>query len=368
MLGRLVLVGGGHAHLFVLEAVAAGRFPGTDVTLVSASRHQTYSGLVPAFVAGLVEESALTIDLARLAERARARFVEGRVTEVETQARRVRLEDGRVEDYRTLSFATGALPGGLEVPGVLDHARSIRPLARVRELVASLDVAPAGTAVAVVGGGAGGVEIAFAICKRLGARGHVAVVDAGPRLMLDRGEETARVAMEELRRRHIGVALGARVLEVVPEGLRLDSGAMVRAQLVVWAAGGTPPSLFRDSGLATDEAGWLLVDETLRSVSHPDIFAAGDAAAVQGAPWVPKAGVHAVRQGPVLTGNLIAATSGRPIQRRFRAQRDFVALLGTADGSAIFSRGKVAFASPLAWRLKEWIDGKFMRRFQKVGG
>jgi selenide,water dikinase len=368
MMGRLVLAGGGHAHLFVLEAAAAGRFQGADIVLVSPTRHQAYSGLLPALVAGKLAEPSLSFDLQRLAERARVRFLEDRVEAVDPQARRVRLASGRVEDYRTLSFATGSQAGGLEVPGVRERALPLRPLARVRELLEAADAAPDGIHVAVVGGGAAGIEVACALRRRLGVRGHVAVVDAAPRLLADRAEEASRVAEAELRRRSIGVAAGARVLEVTPTGLRLDSGAMVPARLVVWAVGGAAPSLFRDAGLATDGAGWLQVDDTLRSVSHPDIFAAGDAATLAGATWVPKAGVYAVRQGPVLAANLAAVVAGKAPPRRYRPRRDFVALLSLADGSAIFSRGTTAFASPFAQRLKDWIDGRFMRRFQRLGG
>jgi selenide,water dikinase len=363
---RLVLLGGGHAHLFVLEALRAGRLPGADVTLLTPTSLQAYAAMLPGLLAGLLTEADCTFDLAALARQAGARFVEGRAERVDPDQRRVHLRSGRPLDYDILSIGTGSAPAGHDVPGVTACTHAVRPLERTRALMSALEDAPPGVRVVVVGGGTTGIETAFAIRTRLAGRGSVALLEQGPRLLANRSPAAADLALRELRRRDIGVALGARVEAVEKGSLAVSFGAHIPADVVVWSAGATATPLARDSGLATDEAGFVLVDGNLRSVSHPTVFAAGDAAALREAPWMPKAGAYAVRQGPVLAKNLSAIVTGKPVTRFYRPQRDHLALIGTNAGRAIFVRGRTAIATPWAQRLKDYLDRGFVRRFQDL--
>jgi len=360
---RLVLLGGGHAHLFVLEALRAGRLPGADVTLVSPSALRPYAAMLPGLVAGRHAEAECTLDLAALARRSGARFVEARAEGIDLQEKRVHVGRSRPVDFEYLSIGVGSGPAGLDVPGVREHTHALKPLERTQTLIAALDGATDGVRVAVVGGGATGIETAFAIRARLGARGSVALLEAGPRLLASRPEAAAHLALRELRARDIGVALGARVDAVEPGALTVGFGARVPAELVVWAAGATATPLAREAGLATDEAGFVLVDDTLRSVSHPAVFAAGDAASLKEAPGMPKPGAYAVRQGPVLARNLAALSTGKPVTRSYRPQPEHLALIGTGAGRAMFVRGRTALATSWALRLKDYIDRGFLRRF-----
>jgi selenide,water dikinase len=364
---RLVLLGGGQAHLFVLEALRAGRLPRADVTLVSATRQHAFDAMLPGLVAGHLTDADCTFDLAALARQAGARFVEGHAERIDPEERRVHLDAGRTLDYEHLSIGTGAAPAGLDLPGVAERTHAVRPLGRARALAAALAAAPDGVRVAVVGGGTPGIEAAFARRARLAARGSVALLEAAPRLLPGRPSAAAEAALRELRVRDIGVALGARVATVEAGSLVVGFGAHVPADLVVWAGGVTATSLGRDSGLATDERGFVLVDGNLRSVSHPAIFAVGDAAALSEAPSAPKAGAYAVRQGPVLAKNLAALCTGKPLTRFYRPQHDQLALMSTFAGRAIFLRGRTAIATPWAQRLKDYLDRGFVRRFQDLG-
>jgi NADH dehydrogenase FAD-containing subunit len=364
---RLVLLGGGQAHLFVLEALRAGRLPGADVTLVSPSAQRAHDAMLPGLVAGQLTDGECTFDLAALARQAGARFVEGRAARIDPAMRQVHLEAGITLDYEHLSIGTGAAPAGHEAPGVRAHTHGVRSLERARALVAALVDAPDGVRVAVVGGGTTGIEAAFAIRARLAGRGSVALLEAAPRLLPGRTAGAAEAALRELRAAGIGVALGARVEAVGDGTLAVAFGAHVPAALVVWAAGITASPLGRDAGLVTDERGFVLVDGNLRSVSHPTIFAVGDAATLREAPSAPKAGTYAERQGPVLARNLAALGAGRPLTRSYRPQYDQLALMSTCTGRAIFLRGRTAIATPWAQRLKDYLDRGFVRRFQDLG-
>jgi len=372
---HLVLAGGGHAHLFVLEGLSRGAFPrGITVTMVAPDRRHAYSGMVPGLVGGRYRPDDLLIDLAALARAAGASFLEGTVQVLEPGARSVTLADGRRVSYDLLSLAIGSGNAGMGLPGVAEHAVPVKPIVRTLGIVPAIERAvartgPSGPAVGVVGGGAAGVELAFNLRTRLAALGRpdvpVRVVDGHDRVLPDRSAACRRAAEPALRARRIELVLGSEVARVTEDRLHLEDGRIVEAGLVLWATGPSAPRLFAGTGLATDPAGYVRVDTMLRSISHPEIFAAGDAASLEGHPEIAKAGVHAVREGPVLLENLAAAAGGKPPGRRFRPRRRFLALLNTGDGRAILSWGEVAATGRWAMTLKDRIDRRFIARFRR---
>jgi len=371
---HLVLAGGGHAHLFVLEGMARRPLPaGSRVTLVAQHRQHAYSGMVPGLVGGRYRAEELLIDLAALARAAGAELIEATAESLDPEGRALVLGDGRRVAYDLLSVAVGSGTAGGDRPGVRDGALFVKPIDRTLALVPAIERLVAGGGselqIAVVGAGAAGVELALGIRARLRllgrGDGRVALVDGDTRILGDRSDACRKEAESVLAEQKVGLVLGGEVQALDGDRLRLPSGATLRADMVVWAAGPEAPALLRGSGLATDERGYLRVDRTLRSVSHPSVFAAGDAAALEGHPELAKAGVYAVRQGPVLRDNLLAALAGRRPRRRFRPQRRFLALLNTGDGRAILSYGDLAVTGRWAMTLKDRIDRRFIARFRR---
>lgn len=156
---RLVLLGGGHAHLFVLEALARGAFAGTEVTLVSPVRRQAYSGMVPGMIAGRYRADELSFDLEAIARRAGARYVPLAGRRILAGAGRIELTNGSVAAYDVLSVATGSTVRGTELPGVAEQSLMVKPIDRAGEIVPALARALAADrnpAVIVVGAGAAG--------------------------------------------------------------------------------------------------------------------------------------------------------------------------------------------------------------------
>jgi pyridine nucleotide-disulfide oxidoreductase family protein len=371
---HLVLAGGGHAHLFVLEGLARKqRVPGLRVTLVAQDRQHAYSGMVSGLIGGRYRPDEVLIDLAALARAAGAEFVEAAVATVGPAARAVELADGRQLTYDILSVAVGSYTAGAERPGVRESVLPVKPISGTLAIVPALEQAVAGAAargvaVVVVGGGAGGVELALNLRARLELLGRadasVTLVERQDRILGDRSDACRRAAEAALSAARVGLVLGGDISALREGRLVLPSGATLRGDVVVWATGPEAPPFLAASGLATDERGYLRVDATLRSVSHPQVFAAGDAASLEGRPDLPKAGVYAVRQGPVLRDNLLAVAAAQPPRRRFRPQRRFLALLNTGDGRAIFSYGDLAATGRWAMALKDRIDRRFMARFR----
>ena len=225
--------------------------------------------------------------------------------------------------------------------------------------------------VAVVGGGAAGIELALASrarLDRLGAgRAIITLHDAGPALLAGTAPYAADAVGTVLQDREITVRTASRVDEVGADYLRLSGGRVVPADLILWATGPAAHPIFRASGLTTDAAGYLLVDDHLAAVGTTGLFGAGDAVTLKSAPRTPKAGVFAVRQGPVLAHNLAVALRSAGKLRAYQPQARVLALLNTGDGRAILSYGTTVLVGRWAMMLKDWIDRRFMRRFQRLG-
>lgn len=361
---RLVLVGGGHAHAEVLRQFARRPPPGVRLQLVAPQALAPYSGMVPGWLAGHHRFEDLCIDMAALAARAGAEHLMQPVTALDAANRTLHLADGRTLAYDLLSLNIGST---LHPPAVPPAGRclALRPLAGLERAWAALwqdpwlTEDPAPLAVTMVGGGAAGVEVMLAVCatlrRRLPQRTLLPLlVTRGPRLLPGMAEGAARRAEAALR------AAGVRVQCGVDAGPMLARPARAPG-LLLWAAGAQPHAWPVAGGLAADEAGFVRVDAQLRSPSHPEVFAVGDAAAWD--PPLPKAGVYAVRQGPVLAANLRAALAGQPLQA-YRPQRRYLALLATADGGAIAAWGRhAAQGAALGW-LKDRIDRDFIARYR----
>ena len=370
---RLVLVGGGHAHLEVLRRAAARPFARTEIVLVSPFPTHHYSSMVPGLLQRRYAEAELTFDLPALCVAARARFVEGWATEVDGAGRRVRTDGGGL-DFDGASLDVGSDPAGLDVPGAREHAHTVRPITRAAALAAELDrlagEAPGGELpVCVVGGGAAGAEVAWAVQRRLAAAGRVAkvaLVERGAELLPEYAPAARALATRLLEARGIRLLVGRDVAAVSPHAVTLAGGEAVESRLTVWLTGAAPGELLSRSSLARDGRGFILVDRTLREAGGAPVWGAGDCVTPRDHPLTPKAGVYAVRQAPVLAANLRAFCEGRPPARHFVPQPHFLALLNTGDGRALLRWHGVLSHSRLAWELKDWIDRRYVRRYQRL--
>jgi len=367
---QLVLVGGGHAHVQVIRRWMMRPLPEVRLSVVLDRAEALYSGMVPGFVAGDYAAPELEIDAVPLARRARARVILAAATRVDADARHIELEGRPPIAYDVASLDVGSSVRGLGLPGVRDHALATRPIrAFVDRLEARLARASATPGsplrVAVVGGGAAGLELALTLRARFQAEGReveLSILTDEARLLASHPVRVARRARAEAERREIRILENARVERVEKDAV-LVSGERLPCDLAVWATGAAPPELVRASPLPQDDAGFVRVGDDFQVVGCDGLFAVGDCASLDAHPWVPKAGVYAVRAGPVLDANLRARLHGRS-PRRYRPQRDFLTLLNMGSGEALGAKWGVVAAGPGVFRLKDWIDRRFMRRFQ----
>ncbi len=363
---EVALVGGGHAHVEVLRRFAMRPLQGVRLTVISPQYRTPYSGMLPGTVAGRYSLAESHIDLLPLCHAAGAQFYRGRAVGLDLEKRRV-LCDGRPPaGFEILSLDVGSASPVDLVPGARRHAIPVKPVDRFLERLERLgEELPDQARVVVVGGGAGGFELVLALRKRLGARRRCILCSASASILPTHGRWARSRGRRFLREAGVEVREGFQAAEV-EEGLLIGvRGERLEHDALFWATGAAPPDWPGRSGLQTDGRGFVAVDSTLRSLSHPFVFAAGDMAMVEGRPLA-RAGVHAVRQGPPLAVNIRRVLRGERL-RRYRPQRRFLSLLGLSDGRALASRGSLCLWGRGVWRAKEWIDRRWMRRYQDLG-
>jgi selenide,water dikinase len=371
-LQEVVLVGGGHSHVQVLKQLAMEPLPDSRLTLVVDRPVAVYSGMVPGFVAGQYRAEELEIDVVPLARRARARVILAPAIGIDPRVKRIEIEGRPSIPYDVASFDIGSTVAGLELPGIREHALPTRPIGRFVERVDELvdrarehqDESPFG--VVVVGGGAGGIELLFTLEHRL--RSHevaasLLLLHNRPRILAGYPDSLVRRTLRCADKRGLEIRCDETVAGADRDVVRLESGEEIPYDALIWVTGAVGYPLFRDSLLSTEPRGFVHTRSTLQVEGHDDLFAVGDCATLIDHPRTPKAGVYAVRQGPFVTENLRAYIEGRKL-RRYRPQKDFLTLLNLGDGRALGAKWGFSIEGAWVMKLKDWIDRRFMRRFQ----
>jgi selenide,water dikinase len=363
----LVLVGGGHAHVHVLKSFGMRPAPGVRLTLVTRDIETPYSGMLPGYVAGHYSLDECHIDLGRLARFAGARLISDEAIGLDRGACSLLCKAHPPIRYDALSIDIGSTPHSDDVLGAFEHAVPVKPIdqfaARWEALLARARGMPR-LRLAVVGGGAGGVELALAAQHRLSGLEGVAVeVTLVTReMLLPSHTPRVRQLFERILADHrIIVFAGSAVVRVEPRILLCADGGRVEFDEAIWVTEAGAAPWLAATGLPLTPQGFIVVDDRLRSPSDDRIFAVGDVATMVAHPRE-KAGVYAVRQGPPLAANLRRVLAGRR-PRRVVLQRRALALIGTGDRQAVASRGPFAAYGPRLWQLKDWIDRRWMRRY-----
>lgn len=366
---HIVLLGGGHAHLEVLRRFGRRPQAGVRLSLITKGAHAPYSGMLPGFVAGHYSADEIHVPLAPLTQRANCALVVAEATRLDAERRSILLSDGREIAGDVISINTGAVTD-CSTGTSAERCVAAKPIDDfAQDWTRLMDVIEADPTlrIAVIGAGAAGVELALSIQHRLMqmpfaggriAESRVSLVGGDDILPSFPAKVRQRVA-RLLRGRGVTFLSGPDIEVIATRGL---SGAGFQ-HVLVWATGVRPANWLTRSGLALDHAGFVAVDRHLQSKSHEGIFCAGDAAGLVDGPQ-PKAGVIAVRQGPVLGENLRRYASGRQLQS-FAPPKIWLSLISTGNRYAVASRGKWSVEGRWTWYWKDWIDRRFVRKYKQ---
>ncbi|TNE74348.1 MAG: selenide, water dikinase SelD [Gammaproteobacteria bacterium] len=378
VLRDIVLVGGGHSHVGVLKRFAMNPVPGVRLTLICRDTHTPYSGMLPGYVAGHYSYDDVHIDLSKLAEYAGARFYRDEAVGLDRDRKRVICRNRPDVPYDLLSINIGSSPRVKDVEGASEHSVPVKPIngfnARWLALLSRMENHEGPLTISVVGAGAGGVELTLAMQFRLQnefrQRGkdpdqlHFHLFDAADEILPTHNPKVRGVFRRKLSERGVKMHLGSPVQQVKQGVLVTESGQSFETDEVLWVTRAGGPEWLRETGLALDDGLFLRVRDTLQTETDDAIFAAGDIANVINHPRE-KAGVFAVRQGPPLADNLKRMALGKA-PKDFTPQKKWLALISTGDKYAVASRNDTQFDGAWVWRWKDWIDRRFMAKFNDL--
>lgn len=371
---NIVLLGVGHTNAHVLRMWKMGKRPrNSQLICVSDFPVSTYSGMLPGVLAGQYPVESMQIDLVRLTQSAGARLIVDRVTGLDRGAQKLRFADRPPLPYDVLSIGVGSRPSVRNVqvddPDVLIAIKPMQTfLARLRRKVDSLreTIGDRRMRICVVGGGIGSLEIAFGLRQRFAKDNlgdpEIRLVTSENQVGRGLAESTQQKLSNQLRRQRIAVSVNSRVSRVEAEQLVLCGGGTIGADLVVWSTGAVAHDVFAEFGLEQDERGFLLTRSTLQAKSDDRVFVVGDSGTIEGEN-LDKAGVFAVRQGPVLTENIRLLLDGRTLTR-YEPQRRYLKIVNVGDGTAISEHYGRSWYGRSQWWLKNRIDVKFMKMYQ----
>ena len=381
VLRDLVLVGGGHSHVGVLRMFAMKPEPGVRITVICTDIDTPYSGMLPGYISGHYSFDEVHIDLGRLCAFAGARLYRDEVVGIDRQNQKVICRNRPAVAYDALSINIGSTPQVQHVAGAQALAVPVKPIAQFNQRwLALLEKARQWPShrgrmtVAVVGGGAGGVELVLSMQYRL--RNELKAMGRSPEtlkfVLLTSGETilpTHNPGVRErfaqvLRDRNIDVHTQSEVVQVSPGCLHTKNGRTYDADETMWVTQAGGPTWLQSTGLTLDGQGFILVNPQLQSLNDPLVFAAGDIASFADRP-LEKAGVFAVRMAKPLATNLRRILLGQKLLA-YQPQRHWLALISTGNRYAVGSRGRWGFGGEWVWRWKDRIDRQFMRRFTEL--
>ena len=366
---HLVLVGGGHAHMVTLANINTFVGKGHRVTVIGPSEYHYYSGMGPGMLGGTYSPSDIRFATKHVVEKQGGNFVLGKAVRVRPDERQIELESGDTVPYDVVSFNSGSYVPRLNLSKDTENIFTVKPIerlleaqTRIKELASQKPIT-----IGIIGGGPSSVEIA----------GNIRQLTSGygvnqPRIKIFTGKglmtrfpEGVRTRIEKsLKRLGVEIYTNGFVQTIESGSIILTSGERYDLDIIFLAIGVRPNAIFEKSGIPTGPDGGMLVNSYLQSTAYPEMFGGGDCIYFQDQP-LDKVGVYAVRQNPVLYNNLMAALEGEPLQV-FTPGGDYLLIFNLGGGKGVLRKRWLTFGGRLAFIIKDYIDRKFMRKFQAI--
>ncbi len=366
---HLVLVGGGHAHLTTLLNSAQVTARGHQVTLVSPSAYHYYSGMGPGMLGGFYEPSQARFHVGKMARDRGAEFVQDTAVRVNPRGKTILLKSGQSLSYDVASFNTGS---DVQLSPLVHDNENVFPVKPVlnlykarTELLREIENRPLD--IVVVGGGPAGVEISANLWRLFLNRPNRANITlvAGSELLRNAPERIRLLALKSLEKKNIRTRVAVRGERLEKGCMTLSDGSRIYYDFAFIATGIRPSPLFENSSLPIGADGGMLVNNFLQSITHPELFGGGDCVSLDGSPLA-KVGVYAVRQNPVLFHNLVAKLEDSELHS-FEPGPPYMLILNMGDAKGLLWKRSITLNGKLSFFLKDFIDRRFMKKFQVSG-
>lgn len=366
---RLLLVGGGHAHMMTLAAIKDIVDKGFEVTVLGPSEYHYYSGMGPGMLGGFYSPEDIRFATRHVVEKQGGTFVLDKAVRVDPLKKIVYTGSGRELPYDVVSFNAGSHIPMPDMEGGTENIYPAKPIERLMEARDRIKALPQEKTlrIGVLGGGPSSVEIAgnvWKLCKDSGKSAARITILAGSTVMARFSGGIRKRVRKSLEKRGIGILEGKRVKKIENNGVFLDTGENYEFDLIFPGLGVVPNPIFRNSDLPAGPDGGLLVNEYLQCTEYPEMFGGGDCIYFQDQP-LDKVGVYAVRQNPLLLHNIIAQLEGSGLQT-FDPGGDYLLIFNMGDGTGVLQKKRFIFGGRMAFMIKDYIDRRFMKKFQSI--
>jgi NADH dehydrogenase FAD-containing subunit len=369
MAKKLLLAGGGHAHMMLLAQIGHLTGEGHEVTVIQPSDHHYYSGMGPGMLSGFYTADDIRFRTRFVVERQGGIFIKDKVIRIDAGSRFVELESGICEEYDVLSCNTGSFVPFSAIEGKTDRIFGAKPIERLLEakkhIIAGCNNPELN--VAIIGGGAAAAEIAgnvHELSVKNGCPGINIKILAGSKLMKNSSPTIQRLVRKYFQKKNIEIDESGHVERVENGNVIMKNGKVHTPDFIFLATGVQPSPLFSASNLPTGPDGGLLVNEYLQCSDHPEIFGGGDCICYAPQP-LKKVGVYAVRENPVLLHNVVASLQGGN-QIKFDPGGGFLAIFNLGGGYGALQKGPFYWGGKTAFMIKDYIDKRFMTQFQSL--
>lgn len=350
----LVLVGGGHVHLYVLKKLKKSPIMDYEVLLISAASKQFYSGMAAGYLEGIYSESDFTVDLQSYCRQSGVDFVEDEAVHIDPQGKVLTTQRGLTIIYDVLSLDIGSLPDMSKLVGINENCLPLKPLYKLKAIQDNFEKSQP-LQFTVLGAGASGVEVACALkakadkAKRALA---ITVIDSGDDVLKGYPVVAKKLVKKRLNALNIELQLKTRITELNKEG-----------GYTIMATGSVGHRLLTSLATPLDSRGFMLVNDYLQNERYPELFGAGDCVTLKNHMHLPKLGVYAIKEAPVLWKNINHFINQEKL-KPFKPQKYYLSLISMGNKRGILTYGKFAIMSRWAWHLKTWIDSGYMKKFK----
>ncbi len=373
---HLILVGGGHAHMVTLEHISDFIDKGFKVTVIAPSHYHYYSGMGPGMLGKTYAPDDIRFATRKVVTSQGGIFVRDWVVRIDPDLKQVFTRSGNSFTYDVLSFNAGSYVSMNAVTGTCqgelpDNLYPVKPIEKLMEASERLKALfkEKKSVVTVVGGGPSAAEVAgnvWQLAKK--AKSHKPLI----RIIAGKGFMSRFVPRVRDRVKTILTGRGIEILEgeyakkIGQEIIVTSSGESLPTDFTFLALGVTPSTIFEASGLPTGQDHGLQVNAYLQCPEYPEIFGGGDCIYFYPQP-LDKVGVYAVRENPIICHNLMASLEGNPDRlEAFDPGPDYLMIFNLGGGKGVLKKHNVIFSGRIAFRIKDYIDRRFIKRFQAI--
>ena len=366
----LLLIGAGHTHCIFIKMWAMKKNPSVRVTLINPDPVASYTGMLPSLIADRVSKSEAQINLFKLCRSIEARLVLDDVKRIDKENSFVECSSGRKLFFDAISVNVGSnsIP---PIYGLNKYGVSVRPLVKfeekwrefIQKSVGSKKIAK----ITLIGGGIASAELAFSMkiaLNKTGFNNSKIVIIEMDKVLKDLTTSQRNFVRKKLASENVEIREFSPVKKVFTNSVLLEDGSRILSDFTVSCVGALPNPLSINSGLENTE-GFFSVNKTLKIKNFINGFAVGDCSDFPSS-FIRKSGVYAVRQAPTLHQNILHFFNNQKL-KEFFPQKDHLKLLVYKNNEAIFLRNGLAFSGKIFWKLKNYIDRKFINDFSKLG-